>query len=103
MGPTTLATWREVALILLLIEGIVISAIPLFVLRYLTRLLRYLTRWLRRFTPQLSPVLRGISEQMNVVEDRTKTISRRIAEPFIWTQATAHGIRAGLIFFFGRR
>jgi len=96
MGLTTLATWREVALILLLIEGIVISVIPLFVLRYLTR-------WLRRFTPQLSPVLRGISEQMDVVEDRTKTISRRIAEPFIWTQATAHGIREGLIFFFGRR
>lgn len=96
MEPEVLVTGRDAALTLLVIEGIIISLVPLAILWFTTR-------WLRRFLPQLLLVLRDISRVADTIREKTVSVSRKIAAPFLWTLSTARGAREGLALFFGRR
>ena len=96
MEPEVLEIGRDAALILLAIEWIIISLVPLAILWFATR-------WLRGFLPQLSSVLRDIARRVDAVREEVISACRKIVAPFVWTLSTAQGIRRGLALLLGRR
>ena len=96
MESGVLATGRDAALILLLLEWIIISLVPLAALYFVTRSLR-------RFLPQVPPALRNVAQIANDVRQKTEMVCQKIAAPFVWILSAAQGIRRGLTLFRGRR
>ena len=96
MESEILVTGRDAALILLLVEWIVISLVPLAALFFITRSLR-------RFLPQVPPALRNVAQIADTIRQKTELVCQKIAAPFIWSLSAAQGIRRGLALIRGRR
>jgi hypothetical protein len=78
MDPKTVALWRDVALILLVAEGFILSLPALF-------LLVYALRGLRRAKGSLLPALTSAQKRTERVEKGTHTFSSLLVSPIIRT------------------
>jgi len=77
---------RDGALILLALEGLVLGALPLLVLYYLTR-------GLRKLLPQVVPALRRAQEGMRRAQAVIERIMAALRAPFLWGHSTIAGLR----------
>ena len=96
MEPQALITGRDAALILLLVEGIILSVVSLAAMWYVTRSLR-------RFLPRVAPGLRSISRIAATIREKTQVVCRKIVAPFVWISSAAQGVQKGLVSLVGRR
>jgi hypothetical protein len=96
MDPETLATGRDLALILLIIEAAII-ALPLVIIPIL--ILRYLPRIRAPIRPNLRRVRQGTLQ----VERVTKVVMGMAVQPFLWAAATGAALRRGLEYLARRR
>jgi hypothetical protein len=77
---------RNVAVILLAVEWLVLGAIPLY-------LLYVITRWLRRFIPKAVTMLRLAAAKVDEWGVVIKRIMASIVAPFIWLSRTSNQVR----------
>jgi len=96
MSPETLALGRDLALIVLTLEAIVL-ALPLLIVPF------YAIRYMRRARAPIRPVLRRVRRRAMQVEDATKLVSSLAAQPFLWARAAGDGITRGLGYLMRRR
>ncbi|NIN70069.1 MAG: hypothetical protein GTO63_36385 [Anaerolineae bacterium] len=96
MTPETLALARDLALILLAVEAMVLLS-PLVIIPL------YIVRYLPRYTGPIRPNLRRIRRRTQQVEQRTRVILALAVQPFLWAAATAAGLRRGLGYLARRR
>ncbi len=80
-----LAKSRDGALILLAVEGLLLGAVPLLVLYYVTK-------GLRRLLPQVRPGLRRAHEGFLRAQAVVERLMEAVRAPFLW----GHGVVAGL-------
>jgi hypothetical protein len=96
MEPATLATARNLALILLVVEAAVLTLplliIPFFILRHLPRIK----------TP-IRPALRTVRQRTEQVERGTKAVMSMAVQPLLWTMAAIAGLRGALSYVARRR
>jgi hypothetical protein len=96
MTPETLAFARDLALILLVIEAMVLL-LPLLIVPF------YIIRYLPRYSEPVRPSLRRIRRRMQQVERMTKATLALAVQPFLWVAAAAAGLRGGLKYLARRR
>ncbi len=96
MTPETLAFARDLALILLAVEAMVLLS-PLLIIPI------YIIRYLPRYTAPIRPNLRRIRRRTQQVEQMTKVILALAVQPFLWAAGTAAGLRRGLRYLARRR
>lgn len=84
-----LADLRDVSIILLALESIVIGVILLLLL-WQVRLLVLLLR------DEIGPILRDTQETTKTVQSTTKFVGKRVAKPFVGTISFMAGIRGAL-------
>jgi len=96
MSPEAVAIGRNLALILLAIEAMVL-AVPLLVIPF------YAVRYLRRVGAPTRGILRRIRQGTKQAEKTTKLVSSIAVQPFLWTGAAAEGLKRGLGYLVGRR
>ena len=84
-----LADLRDVSIILLALESIVIGVILLLLL-WQVRLLVLLLR------DEIGPILRDTQETTQTVQSTTKFVGKRVAKPFVSTISIMAGIRGAL-------
>ena len=96
MSPEAVATGRDLALILLIIEAIVL-AIPLLVGPF------YAVRYLPRVGPPTREKLRQVRQVAAQVEETTRLVSSKAVQPFLLSGAAAEGLRRGLGYLVRRR
>jgi hypothetical protein len=89
MSPETLALGRNLALIVLALEAILL-ALPLLIVPF------YAIRYIRRARAPIRPVLRRVRWRARQVEDATKLASSMAAQPFLWARSAGDGITRGL-------
>lgn len=89
MTPEAIALGRDLALILLVIEAVVLAA-PLAIVPF------YAIRYLRRFRAPIRPALHRVRGRVLQVERATKLASSMAVQPFLWTTAAAIGLKRGL-------
>lgn len=89
MTPEAIALGRNLALILLVIEAIVL-AVPLVIVPL------YAIRYLRRFKAPIRPALRRVRGTVAEAEQVTKLVSSMAVQPFLWAMAGAEGLKRGL-------
>lgn len=77
---------RDWAIILLAIEALVISLVPLIALYYVTR-------WLRQFVPRVRPFLRRLDESVRGFSAGAKLLVLHIAAPLVWIGAAVAACR----------
>lgn len=75
-----LATWRDIAIVILSIETFVISLLPLVMLFFLNKALRSLLRAL----PTYAEKGQRFAKQGETLSEE---ISRKVASPFIWVSS----------------
>ncbi|HJX38869.1 MAG TPA: hypothetical protein VJ714_09725 [Anaerolineae bacterium] len=96
MPPEAIALVRDLALILLVIEAIVLAAplviVPLYAIRYL-----------RRFRTPIRPALRRVRYGVLEVEQATNLVSSMAVQPLLWATAAADGLKRGLGHLLQRR
>ena len=80
-----LAKSRDGALILLAVEGLLLGAVPLVALYYMTK-------GLRRFLPQVAPAFRRTHEELLRIQALVERLMAGLRAPFLW----CHGVIAGL-------
>lgn len=80
-----LAKSRDGALILLAVEGLLLGAVPLVALYYVTK-------GLRQLLPQVRPGLRRAHEALLRVQALVERVMAGLRAPFLW----GHGVIAGL-------
>lgn len=95
MDPTTVALWRDVALILLVVEGFVLILPALL-------LLVYAFRGLRRAKGSLLPALTSGREKTERVEEGARTFSSFVVSPIIRTISAGAFVLEVLKAFLGR-
>ena len=96
MEPATLATARDLALILLVVEAALL-ALPLFVICF------FILRYLPRIKAPVRPTLRNVRDQTMQVERATKMIAGMAAQPLVWSLAAIAGLRRALSYVAKRR
>jgi len=96
MTPETLAVARNLALILLVVEAIVLLS-PLLIVPV------YIIRYLRRYGAPIRPNLRRVRRRTQRVEQVTKVVVAVAVQPFLWAAATVAGLRRGLKYLARRR
>lgn len=84
-----LADLRDISIILLALESIVIGVILLLLL-WQVRLLVLLLR------DEIGPILRDTQETTQTVQSTTKFVGKRVAKPFVGTISFMAGIRGAL-------
>lgn len=84
-----LADLRDVSIVLLALESIVIGVILLLLL-WQVRLLVLLLR------DEIGPILRDTQETTQTVQSTTKFVGKRVAKPFVGTISFMAGIRGAL-------
>ena len=89
MSPEAVALGRDLALILLIVEAVVL-VVPLLVIPF------YVIKYLRRFKEPVRPTLRRVRLRVEKVEHVTKLASSMAVQPFLWGLASAEGLRRGL-------
>lgn len=96
MDPQTLATARDLALILLIVEAFVL-ALPLVIIPF------YILRYLPRVRAPIRPNLRIARQRTEQVETVTKAVMGTIALPFLWSAAVCAALKRGLLYMVRRR
>ena len=96
MSPEALAIGRDLALILLIIEAMVL-AVPLLVVPF------YAVRYLPRAKAPTREKLRLIRQGTEQVEKATKLVSSMAVQPFLLSGAAAEGLKSGLGYLVKRR
>ena len=96
MSPEALTVGRDLALILLMIEAMVL-AIPLLVLPF------YAVRYLPRVKAPTREKLRLIRQGTEQAERTTKLVSSMAVQPFLLSGAAAEGLKSGLGYLVKRR
>ena len=96
MSPETVATGRDLALILLAIEAMVL-VVPLLVGLF------YAARYLPRVSPPTREKLRQVRQVTQQVEETTKLVSSMAVQPFLLSGAAAEGLKRGLAYLVRRR
>jgi len=96
MDPQTLATARDLALVLLIVE-VFILALPLVIIPF------YILRYLPRVKAPIRPNLRIVRRNTEQVEKGTKAVMGAMVLPFLWTAATAAALKRAVLVIAGRR
>jgi len=96
MDPQTLATIRNLALILLIAEAFVL-ALPLVIIPF------YILRYMPRVKDPIRPNLRIVRQRTEQVERVTKAVMGTVALPFLWAAATSAALKRGLLYLVRRR
>ena len=96
MHQSTLSTGRDISLILLTLEIVVLGLVPGIILYYLTR-------WLSGFLPEVAPFLRSITAKVLTVEQQGKAIMLKIAMPFVLLHSIATGMDKAVSIILRRR
>jgi hypothetical protein len=96
MSPEAVAIGRNLALILLAIEAMVLAA-PILVVSF------YAVRYLPRVGAPAREKLRQIRQGTEQVEKATKLVSSIAVQPFLWSGAAAEGLKSGLGYLVKRR
>ncbi len=96
MTPETLAVARDLGLILLAVEAMVLMS-PLVIIPI------YIIRYLRRYSAPIRPYLRRIRQRTQQVERVTTVTTAVSVQPFLWTAAITAGLRTGLKYLARRR
>jgi hypothetical protein len=96
MPLEAVALGRNLALILLIIE-VVVLAVPLVVIPF------YAIRYLRRAKAPIRPKLRQIRAGAERAEKTTKLVSSMTVQPFLWAAGAAEGLKNGLGYLARRR
>lgn len=96
MDPQTLATARDLALVLLIVEAFIL-ALPLVIIPF------YILRYLPRVKGPIRPNLRIVRQRTEQLERVTKAIMGAMVLPFLWTAATGAALKRGVLIILGRR
>jgi hypothetical protein len=96
MDPQTLATARDLALVLLIVEAFIL-ALPLVIIPF------YILRYLPRVKAPIRPNLRIVRQKTEQVERVTKAAMGTMVLPFLWTAATTAALKRGLLYIVRRR
>ena len=87
---------RDIALIILAIETMVLVLVPGVALYFMTR-------WLREFLPKVRPFLGSAATTTSAVEQKAKRITHGVTLPFIAAHALVAGVRRGALEIARRR
>jgi hypothetical protein len=96
MTPEAIALGRNLALILLIAEAVVL-AVPLVVVPL------YAIRYLRRFKAPIRPALRQVRGRVLEVERGTRLAASVAVQPFLWSIAVVDGLKRVLAQVLKRR
>ena len=96
MHQPTLSAGRDLSLIVLTLEIVVLSLVPGVILYYVTR-------WLAGFLPKVSPTLRSVTARVRTVEQKGKAIMRKIVVPFVLLHCVATGVDKAVSVILRRR
>ena len=96
MHQSTLSTGRDISLILLTLEIVVLGLVPGIILYYLTR-------WLSGFLPKVTPFLRSITAKVLTVGQQGKAIMLKIAMPFVLLRSIVTGMDKAVSIILRRR
>lgn len=96
MSPEAIALGRDLALIVLALEAVVL-ALPLLIVAF------YATRYVRRARAPIKPILRRARRRTRQVENATRLVSSMAVQPFLWARAAGDGISRGLGYVMRRR
>ncbi len=96
MTPETLAVARDLGLVLLAVEAMVLIS-PLLIVPV------YIIRYLRRYSAPIRPQLRRVRHRTQQVEHMTTVTAAVSVQPFLWTAAITAGLRTGLKYLARRR
>jgi hypothetical protein len=89
----SLAYWRDLAIVLLVLEALILSLIPAALIYLLIRGMLWTLKRIRAYAPPVQGYFRRAS-------DVSEQVSRRIAAPFISANATAARVqRWGALMF----
>lgn len=89
MSADGLTLARDLALILLVVEAVVL-AIPLLIIPF------YAIRYIRRFKAPIKPRLRQVRNGTEQAERLSKLASAVAVQPIFWTWAVTEGLKRGL-------
>ena len=84
MHEGTLTVVRDVALILLVLEALVLAIVP-------GAILYYATRWLAGFLPQVCPFIRPIVERVRKIQSAVIGVMLAIRRPFVVLRSLGTG------------
>lgn len=96
MNLETLALGRNLALILLVVEAMIL-AIPLLVIAF------YAIKYLPQVRAPIRPNLRKVRQTVRQVEDMTTLVLGTVVRPFLWTAAAVAGLKRALGYLATRR
>jgi hypothetical protein len=96
MSADGLTLARDLALILLVVEAVVL-AIPLLIIPF------YAIKYLRRFKAPIKPRLRQVRNGTEQAERLSKLASAVAVQPVFWTWAASEGLKRGLRYLVKRR
>lgn len=96
MSADSLALARDLSLILLVLEAVII-AVPLIVVPF------YAVRYLRRAKAPIKPKLRQVRGMVEQAERVSKLASAVAVQPVFWTWAATTGLKRGLTYLAKRR
>lgn len=77
---------RNGAIILLAIESLVLSLVPLLILYYVTR-------WLRGFIPRVAPGMQRAHLGLLGLQRGVDRVMAAIVAPFLWLESTGKALR----------
>jgi len=96
MNVEALALGRDLALILLVVEAVII-AIPLLVILF------YVIKYLPQVRAPIRPSLLKVRRTMKQVEEVTKLVLGMVVQPLLWMAASAAGLKRALGYLATRR
>ena len=96
MHQSTLSAGRDLSLIVLTLEIVVLGLVPGIILYYTTR-------WLSGFLPEVIPFLRSTTARARTMEQHGKAIMLQIAMPFVLLHSVAAGMKKAISMTLRRR
>lgn len=83
------AVARDISIILLVLEAMVLFAVPLFILLKITQ-------GLRKLKPSIKPFFQKVRDYFVLANRWSNTVSYWIAKPFVWVPSTRRGIQVSV-------
>lgn len=96
MTPETLALARDLALVLLIVEAVILG-LPLLIIPF------YAIKYLRRLKAPIRRSLRKVGRRTAQVEMATKAAMAIAVQPFLWAGAAGAGVRRACSYLARRR
>jgi len=96
MNVEALALGKDLALILLVVEAVIL-AIPLLVILF------YVIKYLPQVRAPIRPNLLKVRRTMKQVEEVTKLVLGMVVQPLLWMAASAAGLKRALGYLATRR